>query len=263
MKQLFILCLGAVIVSSFPLTVHGQEPDVLPSQPPLSKTSKEIESPGDETIDGNSTVTGKEKEFEFCGQSVNLLSRQRRVKLRNELRIISRFSTTLLQRANYYFPIVEPILRENNIPDDFKYLMVIESAMNPGARSNMGAAGIWQFMLGTANDYGLQVNERVDERFHIEKATSAACSYLNDAYKRFGDWVAVAQSYNIGQARISNELNRQQVDDALDLDLMEETNRYIYRIFAAKMIFTHPIDFGLSENMLYYKKMRQPKRQRK
>lgn len=176
--------------------------------------------------------------------------------MRNELQLISRSSSTLLQRANFYFPIVEPILRQNNIPDDFKYLMVIESAMNPGARSEVGAAGIWQFMPGTASDYGLEVNGRVDERFHLEKATAAACQYLNDAYRRFGDWIAVAQSYNIGQARIGVELDRQRVSDALDLHLVEETNRYIYRIFAAKMIFTHPIDFGLNGNMLYYKKMR-------
>lgn len=198
----------------------------------------------------------KKNVLNFCGQLIDVNSRERQRKLQRELNSISRYSSGLLQRANYFFPMVEDILKEHGIPEDFKYLMVIESGMNPEARSNVGAAGLWQFMSGTAKDYGLRVDQKTDERFHIEKSTHAACRYLTDAYRKFGDWVAVAQSYNIGQARINNELNKQQVEEAIDLNLVEETNRYVYRILATKIIFTHPKNFGLSEGMLYYKKIR-------
>lgn len=259
-KQSFIMALGWALLFIFPLGVQAQEPDALPSHPELPEPGEGSDKPDSELFAEKASADGV---FDFCGQQVDLTSWSRQIKLNNELRHISRYSSTLQERAAYYFPIVEPILEEESIPEDFKYLMVIESAMNPVARSNKGAAGLWQFMPGTADDYGLVVNGRVDERFHIEKATRAACRYLNDAYRKFGDWVAVAQSYNIGQGRINNELSRQQVDDALDLRLVEETNRYIYRIFAAKIIFTHPIDFGLNELPSYYKKIRQPMRYRR
>lgn len=140
------------------------------------------------------------------------------------------------------------------IPEDFKFLMVIESGMNPDARSPVGALGLWQFMKGTAREYGLKVNRKIDERLDAEKSTHAACRYLKDAYSKFHDWVAVAQSYNIGQNRIGSELKRQQVEEAIDLQLVEETNRYIYRLMAAKIIFTHPANFGLKE--IRYRKLR-------
>lgn len=241
--------------------LFAQEPDPMPI-PSLSEEEKEIISfqPLDD-LEEEEADPG-DKTFNFCGQDVNLEMRERRIRLRRELQVISRFSNVLLQRSGYFFPIIEPILRENDIPEDFKYLMVIESAMNPYARSNKGAAGLWQFMEGTAQDYGLTVNRWVDERYHLEKATAAACRYLNDAYRRFGDWVAVAQSYNIGQGRISKELNSQKVDEALDLNLVEETNRYVYRIFAAKLIFTSPDTYGLTKPMPYYNKIRVPARQK-
>jgi len=153
-------------------------------------------------------------------------------------------SLQMIKKANRYFPIVEPILKENGIPDDFKYLMVIESNLNPIARSSAGAAGLWQFMQGTGRDYGLEVNSNIDERYHVEKATRAACRYLKDAYAKYKDWVAVAASYNAGQARIASQLAKQDVDDSLDLQLVEETARYVYRILAAKIMFSDPTAFG-------------------
>lgn len=260
MKQSFIIVISWALLTLLPLGAGAQEPDPLPWHPELPVPGEGSDKPDSELF--AEKAPANEGEFDFCGQRIDLTPWSRQIKLNNELRQITRYSATLQQRAAYYFPIVEPILEEENIPEDFKYLMVIESAMNPVARSGKGAAGLWQFMPGTADDYGLVVNGRVDERFHIEKATRAACRYLSDAYQKFGDWVAVAQSYNIGQGRINNELSRQQVDDALDLRLVEETNRYIYRIFAAKIIFTHPIDFGLSELPSYYKKIRQVVRPR-
>ncbi len=190
----------------------------------------------------------------FCGQHVNLDPMDRQRKLRRELASLSRFFSVLMERADIFFPLVEPILEEHKVPDDFKYLMVIESGMNPEARSPAGALGLWQFMKGTALDYGLQVDRKRDERLDAEKSTHAACRYLLDAYSKFNDWVAVAQSYNIGQNRIRSELKRQRVDEAIDLQLVEETNRYIYRLMAIKIIFTHPDNFGLKE--IRYKKLR-------
>lgn len=195
--------------------------------------------------------------LEFCGSPVDLDRRDRNAKLRRELESLSKHSSMLIARANYYFPRVEPILKANDVPDDFKYLMVIESFMDPNALSPKGAAGLWQFMPGTAQNYGLTVSNRVDERFQTMKSTNAACKYLRAAYQKFGDWVAVAQSYNIGQGRIGSELARQNVDDAIDLKLVEETNRYVYRILAVKIIFTNPTNFGVSKNALYYKRLQQ------
>lgn len=262
MKQFYSIVIGFASFVVLPFGALAQEPDPLPRHPELSLRDEGSGKPDSELF-SEDVLTTAEGLFDFCGQRVDLTPWSRQRKLNTELKQISRYSATLQQRACYYFPIVEPILEQENIPEDFKYLMVIESAMNPVARSGVGAAGLWQFMPGTADDYGLVVNGRVDERFHIEKATRAACRYLTDAYEKFGDWVAVAQSYNIGQGRINNELSRQQVDDALDLHLVEETNKYIYRIFAAKIIFTHPIDFGLSELPSYYSKIRQPVRPRR
>ena len=155
-------------------------------------------------------------------------------------------STTMLliKRANRYFPIIEPILKANGIPDDFKYLMVIESNLNNIARSPAGAAGLWQFMLATGREFGLEVNDNVDERYHIEKATVAACKYFKQAYAKYGDWMAVSAAYNAGQGRISSQLEKQLASHAMDLWLVEETSRYMFRLLAAKEIFNNPQRYG-------------------
>lgn len=186
-------------------------------------------------------------EIKFCGKTIDLRRYDRHERMDRELLAFTYMHSTSLQmikKANRYFPIVEPILKSYGIPDDFKYLMVIESNVNPMARSSAGAAGLWQFMQGTGRDYGLEVNANIDERYHVEKATCAACRYLKDAYAKYGDWVAVAASYNAGQARITNQMAKQNVDDSLDLQLVEETARYVYRILAAKIMFSNPASFG-------------------
>ena len=149
-----------------------------------------------------------------------------------------------LKRANRYFPLIEPILREEGLPDDLKYLAVIESSLNPLARSGAGAAGMWQFMKGTGRDYGLEVNDNIDERYHIEKSTRAACAYLREAYAKYGSWLCVAASYNAGQGRITQQLQKQGVQRAVDLWLVEETTRYMFRLLAAKAVLTHPQQYG-------------------
>ena len=153
-------------------------------------------------------------------------------------------STLMLKRAPRIFEIVEPILKANGIPEDLKYLMVIESNLDPTALSTSKAAGLWQFMASTARNYGLVVGTEVDERYNIEKETVAACKYLKEAYNKFGDWMTVAASYNAGQAGISSRLASQHVDNAMDLWLVEETSRYMFRILSAKMFFENPESFG-------------------
>lgn len=238
----------------FATEAHAQGPDRIPF-PALSDAERrgfpndtEELAIADSLLSPNTLI--------FCGQPLNLDLTFRQRKLRRELTTLAPLAGALRQRAEFFFPIVERILKAESIPDDFKYLMVIESGMNPDARSSAGALGLWQFMEGTARDYGLMVSMKRDERRDIEKSTHAACRYLKAAYEKFGDWVAVAQSYNIGQSRINNELKRQNVSEAIDLQLVEETNRYIYRIMAAKIIFTHPKNFEIHPPGTYYKKLR-------
>ncbi len=187
------------------------------------------------------------KKVVFCGKEIDLTRFDRHERMDRELLAFTYMHSTSIQmikKANRYFPIVEPILKEHGIPEDFKYLMVIESNCNPTARSVAGAAGLWQFMQTTGREYGLEVNKNIDERYHVEKATVAACKYIKNAYAKYNDWIAVAASYNAGQARIANQMTKQQVDETLDLHLVEETARYVYRIIAAKIMFSNPAAFG-------------------
>lgn len=192
----------------------------------------------------------------FDGTTIDLRRYDRRERMDRELISFTYMhSSTLLmlKRANRYFPVIEPILKANGIPDDFKYLMVIESSLNPLARSGAGAAGLWQFMPATAKEFGLEVNDEVDERFHVEKSTQAACRYFKQAYAKYKDWMAVSAAYNAGQGRISSQLDKQLADHAMDLWLTEETSRYMFRLLAAKEVFKSPRSFGflLKQEHLY------------
>lgn len=183
----------------------------------------------------------------FCGEKVDLTRYNMYEGMDRELSSFTYFhSTTMLmiKRANRYFPVIEPILKANGIPDDFKYLAVIESHLDPRIVSPARAAGMWQFMEATAKQYQLIVTPTVDERYHVERATEAACRYLRDAYAKYGDWISVAASYNAGMGRISSEYARQNEASALNLWLVEETSRYVYRIFAIKQIFENPYKYG-------------------
>lgn len=161
-------------------------------------------------------------------------------------------TTLVIKRANKVFPIIEPILKANGIPDDFKYLAVIESSL-VNAVSPAGARGVWQFMPATAKEYGMDVSGDVDERYHLEKSTEAACKYLNDAYKRFGNWTLVAASYNGGMAGINRVLEAQQVSSYYDALFYEETSRYVFRILALKEIMKNSQKYGfdIPQNELY------------
>ena len=139
------------------------------------------------------------------------------------------------------------------MPEDLIYLAVAESSLDINALSPAKAAGIWQFMASTGKQYGLEVNDDVDERYDPEKETVAACQYLRNAYSKYGNWATVCASYNAGTARISNELASQQVNTSFDLRLVSETSRYVFRIIALKIFLENPKRFGyrLRSNQLY------------
>ncbi len=183
----------------------------------------------------------------FCGKEIDLTRYDRHEGLDRELSSFTYFHSTtmlLIKRANRYFPIIEPVLEANGVPDDFKYLAVIESSLNPRAKSPARAVGTWQLLEGTAREYGLTITPTVDERCDVAKSTEAACRYLKAAYEKYGDWATVAAAYNGGMGRISSELSKQGADSSLDLWLVEETSRYVYRILAIKEIFEHPYKYG-------------------
>jgi hypothetical protein len=149
----------------------------------------------------------------------------------------------LIKRAQKYFPVIEPILAANGIPDDFKYLAVIESGLQ-NVTSPAGAKGFWQIMPTTARELGLEVNNNVDERYHLEKATQAACEYLKDSKEKFGSWTLAGAAYNAGNGGINKQLETQGVTSYYDLLLGEETGRYVFRILAIKEILKNPKNYG-------------------
>jgi len=186
------------------------------------------------------------EQIDFAGEKIPLDIPDIKERLDRELLVNTYWQSNallLIKRAHKYFPIIEPILKENGIPDDFKYLAVAESGLEHVV-SPAGATGFWQIMKGTAQDYGLEVNNNVDERYHIEKATEVASQYLKNSKERFGTWTLAAASYNAGNAGISRELKRQEVDDYFDLLLNPETSRYVFRIVALKHILSNAKDFG-------------------
>lgn len=189
------------------------------------------------------------KQVVFAGQTIALLRYDLRERFdREQTSIAYNHSNTLLiiKKANKLFPIIEPILKQNGIPDDFKYLAVIESNLETRALSPAQAAGLWQLMPKTAEQFYLTVNDEVDERYHIVKSTEAACRYFKSAYKKYNDWPTVAASYNGGMGRLSEELSQQQKDSSLDLLLTSETSRYVFRILAMKHFLENPRAFGYS-----------------
>ena len=185
--------------------------------------------------------------IEFAGEKIDLTRSDLRERMDREILTFtySHINTQLmLKRANRLFPVIEPILAKQGMPDDFKYLMIIESNGDIYARSSVGAAGLWQFMPATAKQYGLEVNNSIDERYNIEKAPRVACRYLKSSYKTFGDWLTVAASYNAGDAGVSKRLASQKEDKAINTCLVPETSRYIFRILTAKLIFSDPARYG-------------------
>lgn len=185
----------------------------------------------------------------FAGQTVNFDRNDMYERFDRELTALAyTHGNTLLtiKRANKYFPIISPILKRYGVPQDLLYLACIESYLDPRALSPSKAAGLWQFVPVTAKQYGLEVNDYVDERYNIEKETEAACKFLLSLKNRFGSWESVAAAYNAGNTRIANELDSQGVRSTFDLYLPEETSRYMFRLFAMKEIMENPTKYGFT-----------------
>ena len=186
------------------------------------------------------------EKIEFAGERVPLHQPDVLERLEREIYVNAYWESNallMMKRAGKFFPTIEKMLEENGIPDDFKYIALIESGLL-NVVSPAGARGFWQFMPGTAKDFGLEVSNDVDERYHWEKATLAACKYLRSAYGKFGNWTGVAASYNIGIAGLTRRINDQQVPNYYDLYLNEETSRYMFRALAFKELFEHPLKYG-------------------
>ena len=184
--------------------------------------------------------------IDFAGENTPLNISDVRERFERELLINANLDATtllIIKRANRAFSVIEPILKQNNVPDDFKYLAVIESGLI-NAVSPSGAKGVWQFMPETAKEKGMEVNDIVDERYHLEKATQAACVYLIKAKEKFGTWTMAAASYNGGMSGVSKQMDIQKVTNYYDLLLNEETSRYVFRILALKEIMQNPEKFG-------------------
>lgn len=186
--------------------------------------------------------------IDFAGETAPLTIVDVRERLDRELLINANLHSTttlILKRANRAFPVIEPILAKYGVPDDFKYLAVIESGL-VNAVSSAGARGIWQFMPDTAKEKGMEVNDFVDERYHLEKSTEAACKYLLTAKNKFGSWTMAAASYNGGMNGVNKKIEEQQVTNYYDLALTEETSRYVFRILALKEIMKNPAKYGFN-----------------
>ncbi len=183
----------------------------------------------------------------FCGEKVSFDRLDMYERMDRELTsvIYAQTMTTLIfKRANRYFPVIEKILEQQGVPRDFLYLAVTESSLEYNAYSSAKAAGMWQLLAATGQQYGLEVTDEVDERYDPEKATVAACKYLKAAYAKYGNWPTVAASYNAGMGRISNELASQRQNSSFDLYLNKETSRYVFRILAYKLVMENPKRFG-------------------
>lgn len=186
--------------------------------------------------------------IDFAGEAVPMNDPDIRERMDRELLVNTYWQSNgllMFKRANKYFPVIEPILEKYGVPDDFKYLAVIESGLM-NVVSPAGARGIWQIMPTTAREYGLEVNENVDERYHLVKSTEAACKYLLASKERFGSWTLAAAAYNAGNSGINRRLEGQKVEDYYNLLLGEETGRYMFRILALKEILSNPKKYGFN-----------------
>ena len=182
----------------------------------------------------------------FAGEKVELDKTDIRERIDRELLVNTYWQSNALlwfKRTNKYFPVIEPILKEKGVPDDFKYLSVIESDLR-NVTSPAGAKGMWQMLKDAGRENGLEINDNVDERYHLEKSTRAACDYLIEAKERLGSWTLAAAAYHAGNYGIEKRLKVQMVDNYYDVLAGENTERYVPRIVAAKEILSHPEKYG-------------------
>ena len=242
-SKIIYLTLGGVITAIIFLVVSGFKSEKIVQINSVEYKNPEVRTPPIPS------------EVYLFGERIPLESFDIYERLEREL-IVNTYlhSATLLglKRSGRWFPVIEPILKENNLPDDFKYLAVAESNLD-NVISSAGATGFWQFMETTGKKYGLEINDQIDERYHIEKSTKAACDYLKEAYQKFGNWTLAAAAYNNGFNGIEKWSSIQQSRNFYNLLLNSETSRYIFRIAALKIIYENPQNYGfaLSEDEKY------------
>lgn len=216
------------------------------SSQPASPQNRAVQTPTGPLEIYFSAVKLPEK-LDFAGEPVPLENFDVNESLDREMIIVTNYYSQellYLKKTTRYFSVIEPILKKNEIPDDFKFLALAESGFLDKVVSPAGAVGIWQFMKAAALGYGLEVNDEVDERYHIEKSTEAACKYLKNSFAKYGNWTMVAASYNAGVSGMNRQIDVQDSKNYYDLLLNEETARYIYRILALKLIINEPLKYG-------------------
>lgn len=194
------------------------------------------------------------EQIDLAGEKAPLQRQDVQEALKKELIVntyLHSHTIQILKNAPRVFAIIEPILQANGIPEDFKYLAVIESRLDPLVVSPAGAVGVWQIMKNTAKELNLEVNNEVDERYNIEKSTEAAAAYLKKAYEKFGSWTLAAASYNAGSNMLNKQMDIQKETDYYNLLLGEETERYVYRILALKQIMNHPERYNFNVKITY------------
>jgi len=234
-----IILLAIIIVSGILINATQQDPDY----EAVSNQKVEFKNTSDSY---NIKALKIPNNLSFAGEKVPLEKHDVKERIDRELLVNTYWQSNALlwfKRTHKFFPIIEPILKEKGVPDDFKYLAVIESDLR-NVTSPAGAKGKWQMLKSAARENGLEVNENVDERYHLEKATRAACDYLITAKKRLGSWTLAAAAYHAGNHGIDKRLKEQKVDNYYDVLVGENTERYVPRIIAAKEILTHPKKYG-------------------
>lgn len=249
----FIVILSVIIISGFLIKASQLPKDV------TSKSTVKIKKE-QKNVANNYEIKALKipKYLSFANEKVPLEIQDVYERMDRELLVNTYWQSNALlymKRANKYFPIIEKILAENGVPDDFKYLALIESGLM-NVTSPAGAKGFWQILKGTGKEFGLEINGNIDERYHLEKSTKVACNYLKKAYSKFNSWTLAAASYNSGRAGVIRKLDKQKVNSFYDLLLTEETSRYVFRIIAAKEILTNPKKYGFiyDNNDLYHNK---------
>lgn len=237
-KRIGLISFGVIIVLSF--TFYG-----------ISKNGKEsiIETPTDGIIAYDNVLATPPipQTVTFCGESVPIDIYYVREGLERELIIhCYQHSRTIqtFKRATRFFPEIEKILQEEGVPEDLKYLCVAESSLE-NVVSPAKAAGFWQFMAATGKSYGLEINNYVDERYHLEKSTRAACTFLKDLKAKLGTWSLAAAAYNMGETGLQRNMSEQSINNYWDLYLNQETSRYVNRIISYKLMFEDPDKYGV------------------
>ena len=234
-----LAAIGLVCVSG--LFIFAVQAEKAPSD-------QEVTQPNKVVNDYNVYALSVPEDLNFAGEQMPLEDPDILERMDRELLVNTYWQSNgllMFKRAEKYFPIIEPILEKHGIPEDFKYLAVIESGLT-NAVSPAGARGVWQIMKTTGRENGLEINSNVDERYHLEKATEVACKYLLRSKKNLGSWTLAAAAYNAGNAGVSRRLKEQGVSNYYDLLLGEETGRYLFRIVALKEILNHPKKYGFN-----------------